>query len=326
MLNVTKEFLQSLLGSNIHLSETSEVNYLSLYLIDLYRFYKFQYRDHTNILVEPRSSDIRYEKLSKHLEEIEKVFGCRGVLFIRQLAKSRRRWLFEHQIPIIVPNQVVYLPESLTFWDEVTRPVPSLEGSFSPSEQLICLHVFYQPQEWFTGASLVKHLQVTSMTVSRALRVLFEMDVLVKSGQSPKIRYRRVDRLTYYNRTKARLKSPIEEVVYLRKNTLDPDQSRISGLSALALQTDLSIDPYEQSLAIHHMLRDKLASDKIDEFELIKGNEPSVRLEVWRYDPMLLSANKSVDSLSLVACFQSERDEPRIDAACKDLEEKACMD
>jgi DNA-binding MarR family transcriptional regulator len=326
MLNVTKEFLQGLLGPNVQMNLVTSLMKYPLVLIEMYRMFKLQIHDRIYLLIEPRSAEIRYEQLAKHLQEVEKASGWKGVLLLRQLAKSRQRLLFEQRIPVIVPQQVVYLPESLMFWDEATHPAPSLEGSFSLSEQLICLYVFYQPQDWFSGVSLAKHLKVTSMTVSRALRVLFEMDVLEKTGRAPQIRYRRVDRSEYYARTKARLKSPIDDVVYLRSNPIQADRSCISGLSALARQTDLFEDLDERSVAIHRLLREKFVLDTIDAFEVKKGIEPLVRLEVWRYDPRLLSSSDLVDPLSLVACFQSERDEPRIDAACKDLEERACLD
>ena len=103
------------------------------------------------------------------------------------------------------------------------------------------------------------------------------------------------------------LSSPVRKTVYL-KTMPEGIQTKISGIRALADMSMLAAKESDGSFAIS-----KEEYRKIPGKDFISRQEfrdfGGVVVEVWRYDPFLLSDDKYVDDLSLVLSLKDEPDE-----------------
>jgi hypothetical protein len=96
-----------------------------------------------------------------------------------------------------------------------------------------------------------------------------------------------------------------------------PQRSRIAGQPALAMETEIT-KGQDRTIAIgptvEKAVRAELARLTIPSDE----SERSITIEVWRYDPCLLSKGTSVDRLSLYLSLEAAGDE-HVEAALDDL-------
>jgi hypothetical protein len=96
-----------------------------------------------------------------------------------------------------------------------------------------------------------------------------------------------------------------------------PERSRVAGQAALASRTDISkgaIETIAIGPNVEKECRAELGRFSIPDDE----SNPSIIVELWRYDPCPLSRNASVDPLSLYLSMQDIHDE-RVEAALDDL-------
>ena len=117
----------------------------------------------------------------------------------------------------------------------------------------------------------------------------------------------------------ARLKSPVERLVYVREL---PENLLCfqSGVKALSEITMVGAKEQDAGLAVSKKTCPSIPADDIlskQDFEDFGG----AVIEVWSYDPSLLSKSGRVDDISLLLSLESDRDE-RIQMGLDEIREK----
>ena len=323
-MNLLKKYLEGLFGSKATVSYHSTTDLFPRYLTDRYRFLDLSIHEKSFLLMEPLTEKDPLDAMILHRQTVIGMVGEEVAFLFSSLSEKRKKVLLRMIIPFIVPEKVIFLPSTLFVLEEKKVLAVKTSGFFSPSEQLVCLYLFYRKKNWISGPQVAHALFLSPMSVSRALRGLFAMDALEIQGTSPRQKYRRIDRKAYYDLVKPRIAKPVMTYGYDYSGEFDSKWFRLSGYPALAAQTDLA----SSSRPVYAFGKGIFTKEEVRESsepgELLLGEGKGPDMEEWEYDPILLSKNDFVDPLSLVACFAAEREDERVDAACRKLEDLAC--
>ncbi|WP_183819621.1 hypothetical protein [Parvularcula dongshanensis] len=262
---------------------------------------------------EPRPSNIE-----KHVRQVRNVYEGPVAFASSSMSSTFRDRLIEAGVPFIVPGNQLYFPElAIDLREHFISPAPPKRDQMAPATQAVFFHYLLNPEDWPMPVSeLAGHLGYSAMTVGRAFDELagFSLGRIQRSGRVKLLRFRS-DPKTLIDSAKTLLTTPVlrEHRVRWRR---DPEPLQLGGLSALG---ELSmIDANElRCYAVSQHEAKRLKGDRTCE-EVDVYVEAEARLEVWRYDPRLLSRDRIVDPLSLYAQFWNDPDE-RVSGAAYDM-------
>ena len=188
-----------------------------------------------------------------------------------------------------------------------------------PATQMVFLELLYmQDDENVLKSQVASRLNLTKTSLTRATEQLREMDLIIenKSGKEIAIT-RNCSRKEYYDKAKEFLINPIQKVITVARNNILKSNMK-AGESALSSTTLLN-PPEIEELAIYK------GAEIIDQLEIVDARieEPSrcIKLQLWKYDPLIFGKNGTVDSVSLACTFKGNEDE-RVEMCIERLLEK----
>lgn len=253
--------------------------------------------------------------IKKHLTRIGNAFEKPAVLVARSLSARERTRLVERGVPFIVPFAHLYLPPLGIDFRENVRPrggaadTPAAPDVFTPTTQLVLLYVLlHAPSDTLEARDLAKDLQVSTMSISRALRNLEALGIVERwqEGRKRPARLARARR-EVWQEAQPHLASPVKVRHQTRQRSipgaLESGVTALARVSTLAPPREptvaLSADTWRESREAGH--GELVATDPAESNQMI--------LEVWTYAPTLLSAGPCVDILSLYLSLRDEYDE-----------------
>ena len=149
------------------------------------------------------------------------------------------------------------------------------------------------------------------MTITRAVRQLEQTTLFTteKDGVQKKMTGKYTMR-ELYDKMQPYLTSPVRKTIYVDKQT-PLSSMRIAGMSALS-QMSMVNPPDMLCYAVHG--KKELPSGT----DVLIDASAQVKVEIWKYDPNILSENDTVDPLSLAISLKDDPDE-RIEEAVEIL-------
>ncbi len=278
-----------------------------VYMKDSYTLEKYNWQDESFILITPKDNLTRLPTLKKHFYQIEEKIKIPCALNLEWLTPRQRNNLINSKIPFVSGENQIYLP----FWGCVFKNKYknkiSLPKKMSPSTQLIFLWAYYAKKNNekinLSIASLKLHLSTTS--VSRSFLELVEYG-LVKQVQEKTIKWIEfTDNLSnILNISLPYLNSPIKKYIYLKEIPTSITY-KIGGIRALST---INTNDRDGSFVIDKNTFNLIPKDYLlnkRDFNDFGGKT----VEVWKYNPMLLSSNKKVDDISLLLSLMDNDDE-----------------
>lgn len=317
-------YLSDQLNENVEMKPFKNLKKLPLFLTSEYKFSECRIHDLDCVLLE--SEDIRFsiDKITKHLTKLKESGVERPVMVFATLDSGKRRKLVMNRVSFIVPGNQLYLPFIyINFTEKVTK-VTSKPDRFTAAAQMIFINMLIMDQKEIITKDIAVNLGLTVMTVNRVIRQFIAMGIVEESGLGTKKKYFRIPKKTFWDTGKNYMISPISKVMYL-KNQDDEINALYSSDSALAALTMMNYSKHT-SFAL-----DKQVFDQIDYAIAIEESEvyddlEYIRVERWKYNPLLFSKDKNVDVFSLYAIY-SEANDPRIEIELEELiEEALCED
>jgi DNA-binding MarR family transcriptional regulator len=255
--------------------------------------------------------------LEKRLARLAEAFGRPAVLVLDDLPARDRQRLMARRVPFIVPFVHAYLPPALIDSRAAARPrgVPqNAPETLAPATQLLLLHALLTKDAGDLYAQdLVRALGVSAMTVSRAFKELDAADLITR----PRAGRPRPARLTHpkretWQRAQPLLRSPVR-ARYLTATSHIPGALE-AGLSALGRLSDLA-PPREPTVALaQEAWREHEAELQPEPYSYGALEPHHTLVEVWCYDPRVLTQAPHVDVLSLCLSLRETHDE-RVEAA-----------
>ena len=314
------QYLKDTFGQNIKpVREKEKTKNLPLYLKGNYDLFLTDIAGNKIILVKFKDyAGLTPDQLKKQADQLSHYMNAPIVFVFDSLETWQRKRLIEKKIGFVEPFHQLYIPDLLIQIKETKRrdlPFIPVSDKLQPAAQLLLLyHLQIGTLENKKFQEIAGILQYSSMTITRAVKELVAFDLLQVKGSKEKLLSFNGHGRQLWEKALPHLDSPVKEI-WLSDHEISNKHCRISGDSALAVYTMLA-ETNQECLAIGK-----------DAFRVLK-NQPSYKdlnknygdfkLEVWHYDPLLLSDTNEVDKLSLYLSTHHE-DDPRVQIALRNL-------
>ncbi len=316
-----QEYIHNNLGINVNLAQWDVNRELPLYLSGQYEFFVATlFNTECLFAVLDGTENPTPGTLRKHFNWLISRYRYKPVFVTDSINSYDRKRMIQNRIAFIIPGKQMYLPPlGIDFRDYVQSPKPVVQDGFSPSAQSFFLLSVYFNLDNISSKNFSASTPYSKMTVSRAFKELKEKQILQsrKEGRIEVLSFTRSKKDIWTNSIQD-FHSPVTKKIWVKSQKLQGDFLD-SGLTALSEYTMLSPPSY-RTVAISRR-KWSVQKDQND-LEIIPGEEPDATLiEIWSYEPKMLSKNHLVDPLSLYLIFKDNHDE-RIQSACSRLLER----
>lgn len=230
-------------------------------------------------------------------------------LVLPQISSTMRSRLIQMNVPFIVPGTQIFLPIAMINLQETYKTAMPNEGKpLSPVAQVLVLHEILDGRySAMASKSVAQELGYSEMAISKARSDLEanKLCELTRKGKVVQTQFALPPK-ALWEKAGPILRSPVRKRRWLQWAGRAPEWKK-AGISALA--------------AIGHITDDDIPTYAVDtkEFQrhLEQGavhgcpdrHEAEAQVEIWQYDPGLLSKGPAVDFLSLYLSLQMNPDE-----------------
>jgi len=275
-------------------------------------------------LIEKPDSSKTPSAIAVDAAKVEVITGHLAVFVTEQMSSYWREQFISKGTAFIQPGQQCYIPQLAIDLREHFRKRlnRSLEDKFSPITQLVLFYLLLHGEGAIspTASRLAELLDYSPMSIGRAYQELGARSIcdIRKEGREKRLGFAS-SKAEIIERSRQFMISPVRKSLYLEKYREVIPTLHVAGESALAERTMLSAP----SIPVRAIAPDRWKRGRAHEVwrEAVDPEGAIIIVEIWHYDPTLLSTDSVVDSLSLYAQF-NRSDDPRLEGAAEELLEK----
>lgn len=291
---------------------------LPLYLRSSYNLYSGHLANQKILWAEVKNPDISTpEQLKKQSQALQEVLGNALVVYVfESLEPWQRKRLIEKKVGFAEPFRQLYIPQLFTqirdgHSKEQRKLIP--DNKLKPPAQLLLLyHLQILKLEGLLLQEIADTVNYSPMTISRSIKELSAMGLLrVEGVKEKRIFFVEKDR-ALWEKALPHMVSPVRERLYFDL-PVNNEYARFGGETALANYSMLS-DPRQNTFSIG---KEAFRLTK-PQFGWLDQKYGLQELEVWHYNPVLLSQGNEVDKLSLYLTLQDHEDE-RVQGALRNM-------
>lgn len=296
------------LSCETQLSAVPHLKSLPVYLKNSFSFTLLKIEGVDYLGIEPLG-DTKGSVLISSTKKLKELIGISTLVILPQIDTNLRRTLISNKIDFVVPEKQIYLPSLCIYLNERGLGISTANKDIlSPSAQALLLyHLQVHSLENLTLKEIAPLLDYSAKTISVITSELIKTAIceLESQGRSKLLHFAQSGK-KLWKIVAPLLESPIASIYYINElpNELK-EVAKMSFDSALSQYTFLA-DTKQQAVAISK--RNSLISHLLDIGEL-HPTEGSIRVELWKYNPALLSDSPFVDKLSLALCYKGNDDE-----------------
>lgn len=238
-------------------------------------------------------------QMRKTLSMIEKRCGGTVVLCPVNIASYNLQRLTAQRVNFVIPNKQVFMPSLLIDLKKQKSVDADLTEAIPATAQCLLLyHIEVSMLDGMDTKALAELLQVSYASINRALRWLKEKGLITLEGVRTKTLKATCCKRELWEKALPLLVSPTEKRLFTDQQ-LDGEME--SGINALSEYTMINNEKgHCYAIAKGEDKKLSVATDK--EF----GTNT---IEIWRYNPRLLSQTGMVDRLSLYLSLKDSEDE-----------------
>lgn len=304
------EFIEKVLGLRVSRQPWEHLQKMPYYIQDRFAIEKVALGNIETLFLYPKAELDHMATLQKHIARIQKAENLPVVIMLPSMSRYRRDVFIEARIPFVVPEKQVYLPFIGTYMQERLDSESLKLEKFQPAAQVLFFYYLYQGEKDMYISNAVKDLGYSAMTISRAAKQLVQTGFFTKSKDGvQKILTGTVQGRELFYSVRPALINPVRRRTRVKKADLNSEYL-LAGDSAIAKQTMIN-DSMFRCYAL-------IGKQKLAELPYAMDANTDVIVELWKYDPALLSKNGMVDPLSLAMSFEDEEDE-RVQDAIEEL-------
>lgn len=314
-----KHYLFATLGIKVNFRPWTGQNELPVFLANSFSFLKCRLLDQPCLIM--AASEMNHStpaNIKKFWEQINSRFTGITIYVQTIISAYDRKRLIGHKIPFIVPGKQMYLPQIGIELREHFQSLHLNENqNLSPAAQTIVIYALLGKMgEKANPSILAKCLGYTSMSISRAFDELAAANIgtIRKVGKerwwSPSD-----TKLELWQQAKPKMRSPIQQLIWIDKKPRSIKPNIIAGLSALSQYSSLN-PPTLPIYAIHKSMWPRWKSAGVEKSQF--PHEALFELQIWYYNPALFSENNIVDPFSLYLSLQGHDDE-RVEIALEEM-------
>ena len=239
------------------------------------------------------------------LEKHAKILTKNGGLPVVFLFGNMPAYLFarftQKNLNLIVGNKHLFLPDFLLAVGKGKAQRQENEDTIPPLAQLLLLyHLQKEKINGKTMKGLQNLLHVSYATVNRAVRWLAANDFVKLEGGKEKIIVLNLEGRELWEKAKEQMTSPVDFMGYT-PDLYHGGKGLLSGESALSEYTMYNGGFNKQALS-----REEYDAIKKDVFW---DPYAEVEIQVWKYDPKILSDTGVIDKLSLYLLLKDDPDD-----------------
>lgn len=235
----------------------------------------------------------------------------------QELSSYQRKMLIQNKISFIVPGAQVYIPFlGMLFKERTFRRQTTAANKLSVTGQLLLLYIMENKIKKIRQADIPQFIPYSPMTISRAVNELLHFGLLTqKINGRERTLYVDSSISELYQKCKVYLENPVSRTVFIREADV-PKNLPFTGESALSEYSMLN-PPRVNCYAMWKKDFNKAKPKTVDPNWT---NDPYASVELWIYDPLLLSKDGYVSELPLMLSLENETDE-RVEEAVETMME-----
>jgi hypothetical protein len=315
--------LQNYLFETFGISSSPEIEKeraksLPLYLRGNYKLYSSTLSGQKIIWAEVKNLDAATpDQLKKRSQVLQEIFGPMPVVYVfNSLEPWQRNRLIEKKVGFAEPFRQLYIPELFTqIRDGYGKGKGMIEGGYQlkkPTQLLLLYHLQVQPLEGLQLQEIAVLLNYSAMTITRSIKELLAHSLIHVEGTKEKTAIFEFKAKDLWEKALPLMASPVRETWYTDDRPHN-EYTRIGGENALAHYSMLA-EPSQHTIVIG---KDTFRIGK-PQLGKLNTRHGFNKLEVWHYDPTLLSNGNEVDKLSLYLSLKDHEDE-RLQGALKNM-------
>ena len=315
MINALLAYLKENIDDKVSINVLDGKDRFPLIILELYDLYQMKILDETCLLIGIINKAPGLDEIKKHIKLLRKNYDGPIVLSFKSITSFRRKSLIGNRIPFVVSDGQMYLPFLGLDLKRIAKEHIEPIEKFTNSTQLTYLYFLYNKNLQIHGKDLAKKINVSHMTASRALNELYMLNLLTydTGGENGRTKiYKRIDDPEFYFRGKEYIRNPLSQTVYVEEVTVD---CLVAGLEALSMIS--MINPPKRPVRATSKQNVKAINKHIVKNRDRIADQNFVELQIWNYDPKILSENNYVDIVSLALSVSDFNDE-RIDQAIEE--------
>jgi len=305
------DYIEEILGEKVTRHPWDAKGSFPLYLIGEYEYFDTMIGTQECLIVVPREGLRPTPALKKHIARIQQTRNMPVILELAALSRQRRQTLITEKIPFIVPGKQLYLPfMGAMLQEKFDNEAPQVE-MLQPSAQMLLFWFIYQKCAPLYQSQLPDKFGFSAMTISKAAAQLTGTGLLdVHKDGVQKVLTSPLPAKELFEKARPFLFDPVRRRFYIAKSDVQ-ESFFVAGETALADKSMLNppnVGVYGTAKAT------KPASATT---QLIDGGK-QCELEIWRYDPTIISGENYADSLSLAMSLARIHDE-RVDMSIDEM-------
>jgi hypothetical protein len=315
-----QEYLEETFGVKERLQPEKEITKrLPLYLRSNYDLFSGHLTGRKVMWAEVKNPDlVTPDQLKKQGQALQEILGQMPVAFVfENLETWQRKRLIEKKVGFAEPFRQLYIPQLFTqikdghgkvrvYFESTTKEIKP------PSQLMLLYHLQVERLEGLLFQEIASLLNYSPMTITRSIKELNALAILkVEGGKEKSILFSENGK-ELWNKALPYLASPVRETWYI-DHPVRNECTRLGGEMALAYYSMLS----EPNLETLVMGKDAFRVTK-SQYDHLDKKYGSQQLEVWHYDPCVLSKANQVDKLSLYLTMKEHNDE-RIQRALQNM-------
>ncbi len=302
-IDLTLQYVNTMLDLNADIIplEKDILDLLPPNITNSYHFYKTNLLEREVTLVYCiDSSAYTPGQMLKQKELIERKTHHPVIFIFDRMASYNIQRLARLRVNFIVPQKQMFIPDLLVdlkpqknTHDSTNIQIPAI------AQCIILYHLEVKKLNGKGAYEIADIFKVSYANVNRAIRWLEENGVINLSGIKAKTMTFYAEKRQLWETTQPLLINPVERIAYTDMKT--DDTLFISGINALSEYSMINREETDCYAVSKDIFRKwQLKTDK---------RYGTHRIEVWRYNPGLLSKNGVVDRLSLYLALKDTDDE-----------------
>ena len=304
------EYIERVLGIPVSRQPWEQLKKMPYYIQDRFAVEKVTIGSMAVLFLHPKTELDHMAALQKHIARIQKAENLPVVIEIPTISRYRREAFVEARIPFVVPEKQMYLPFIGTYMQEKLDSENVKLEKFQPATQVLFFYYLYKAERNMYISKAVKDLGYSAMTISRAAKQLVQTGFFTECKDGvQKVLTGIVQGKELFYRVRPALINPVRRRINTKRADLN-EQYLLAGDSAVAKQTMIS-DSMFRCYAV-------VGKQNLEELPYAMDANTDVVVELWKYDPVLLSKDGMVDPLSLAMSFEGNEDE-RVQEAIEEL-------
>lgn len=311
------EYLKKVFGKSVINEYNPNVSNLPFYLSNEYCFYGILINAKKYVFVKTKGN-LNLKSYKVQQKKLQDLLALPVVLCADKLSFQQRENLIQSGLEFVEPEKQLFMPSVGTILDSKCKNLSDAAiEKFTPQTQLCALFFFYGQKKEYSANEISETTGLNVMAVSRGVTVLTSFNLLsVRKAARTNYYTVKVNKIEYISIIKTYLVSPVAKYVYANEETII-NLGVKAGYTALEQFTSI-LDSDVKTYAISKTTYKSIESRCFQSVDNLISSDKPIKLEVWKYDPMIFMNNGCADKLSLYLSFEKDIDE-RTEEALNEL-------